>query len=96
MRKLIISFPLVLAACSSDFWQAPPPCDNAACMQAQIQMLQAFMGNLQQANQFQQMNLMNTQNNLALIAAGTHLETPRYEPVPFPNTMIPLLHVVGE
>ena len=87
MLKLItLTSLLALAACSD-----PPPCPDAACLQARMMMLQAVMGNLQQSWAYQQANLANTQNSLALIAAGTHLETPRYEPVPFPNTMIPVL-----
>lgn len=82
MPKLttLVLFLSTLSACASfDL----PPCDNPACAQAQIQMMQAFMGNLQRNNAMVQQSLMNTQNNLALIAAGSHLEVPHYEPVPF-------------
>lgn len=88
LKPIILVSLLSLSACGNfDL----PPCDNAACMQAQIQMLQAFMGNLQQNNAMVQQSLMNTQSNLALIAAGSHLETPHYEPVPFQPFQLKLM-----
>lgn len=98
MLKLIkLTFLLSLSACSSDFWTPAPPCEDAGCVQARIQMMQYMLGNIQQSNIMVEQSLLNTQNNLALIGASSHLEVPRTPMVPMPLTTVPFgLHVVGE
>jgi outer membrane PBP1 activator LpoA protein len=51
MRKVLI-LGLALAGC-----QQPPPCEDAACMQARSNMMQHMINNQQQNNMLQQQNM---------------------------------------
>lgn len=72
MRRLLMltAASVGLSACAQ-----LPPCQDAQCVAVRQQYFQNLMAIQQQNAAFQQQNLLNTQNNLAAIAASNRITT---------------------